>query len=118
MRAGRSLPPALDEAVARLGLTGGSRAAARDIAHGAVRRLGIALALASRLNARPPAAQPAALQLVALAELLAPGHRHEAVIVDQAVHAARADPATAAAAGFLNATLRRFLREQGGGDRS
>jgi 16S rRNA (cytosine967-C5)-methyltransferase len=112
LRAGRALPASLDEATARLGLGGGSRAAARDIAHGATRRLGTALALAGRLNARPPAPLAAALQLVALAELLAPGRRHEAVIVDQAVHAARADPDTAAAAGFLNATLRRFLRER------
>lgn len=110
--AGRSLPESIDEATGRYGLHGVSRAAVRDIAHGATRRLGTGLALAERLNARAPAAEVAALQLVALAELLLPGRRHEAVIVDQAVAAARADPGTAPAAGFLNATLRRFLRER------
>ncbi len=112
MLSGRSLPESLDESTARFGLNGTSRAAARDIAHGATRRLGTVLALAARLNAREPAAEVSALQLVALAELLLPGRRHEAVIVDQAVSAARADPGTAPAAGFLNATLRRFLRER------
>jgi 16S rRNA (cytosine967-C5)-methyltransferase len=108
------LPDGLEEARARFGLQGTSRSAVHDIAHGATRRLGTCLALAAQLNARPPAATVAALQLVALAELLGAGRRHEAVVVDQAVAAARAEPDTAPAAGFLNATLRRFLRERDG----
>jgi 16S rRNA (cytosine967-C5)-methyltransferase len=112
VRAGVSLSPALAEAIAREGLGAASRPAVQDIAYWAVRRLGTCLALAERLNARPPAPPVAALQAVALSELLAPGRRHEAVIVDQAVGAAHAEAATRAAAPFLNATLRRFLRER------
>lgn len=112
VRAGRALPASLDEAAARWHLTGTSRAAMRDIAYTAVRRLGTAGALALRLNARRPAPAVAALQMVVLSELLAPGRRHEAVVVDQAVEAARLSLDTRAAAGFLNATLRRFLRDR------
>lgn len=110
--AGRALPGALDQTGDAFGLTGTSRAAARDIAYGATRRLGTARALAARLNGRDPVPAMAALQLVGLSELLAPQRRHEAVIVDQLVSAARADPALAPAAAFLNATMRRFLRER------
>lgn len=112
VRDGRSLPPSLDEAAARFRLTGVSRAAMRDIAYTAVRQLGTAMALAARLNARKPAAALGALQLVVLSELLAPARRHEAVVVDQAVDAARLVADTRAGAGFLNATLRRFLRDR------
>lgn len=112
VRAGRSLPPSLDEAAVRWRLEGVSRAAMRDIAYTAVRRLGTAGALAARLNARRPSGALAALQLVALSELLVQGRRHEAVIVDQAVEAARLSQETLAGAGFLNATLRRFLRDR------
>ncbi|MEN9314746.1 MAG: hypothetical protein RIS35_1139, partial [Pseudomonadota bacterium] len=112
VRAGQSLPPALAEAAGRWRLEGASRAAMRDIAYTAVRNLGRSLALAARLNARAPSAPVAALQAVALSELSNPGRRHEAVVVDQAVAAAHGDVATRAAASFLNATLRRFLRER------
>jgi 16S rRNA (cytosine967-C5)-methyltransferase len=115
LRAGRALPAALDAALASAGKRGplpdASRAAVRDMAHQAARSLGLVEALAARLNRRPPAARLAALQAVALAQLIEP-IRAEAVIVDQAVEAARAAPDTAPAAGFLNATLRRFLRER------
>lgn len=112
VRAGRALPPSLDEAAARWRLEGVSRAAMRDIAYTAVRRLGTAGALAARLNARRPSGALAALQLVALSELLVQGRRHEAVVVDQAVEAARLSQETQSGAGFLNATLRRFLRDR------
>lgn len=110
--AGHTLPPALAQAAGRHRLAGTSRAAMHDIAYGAVRRLGTCLAIAHRLNARAPAPAVAALQAIALSELLEPGRRHEAVIVDQAVAAARLDADTSAASAFLNATLRRFLRER------
>jgi 16S rRNA (cytosine967-C5)-methyltransferase len=112
VRAGRALPPAIAQAAADWRLEGVSRAALQDFAYGAARRLGLAEALAQRLNARAPAAPVAALQLVALSALLAPGRRHEAVVVDQAVAAARQREHTRGATGFLNATLRRFLRER------
>ena len=109
---GRALPEALARVTDEHRLTGISRSAARDIAYGATRRLGTARALAARLNSRDPAPEVAALQLVGLSELLVPQRRHEAVIVDQLVSAARADAALAPAAAFLNATMRRFLRER------
>ena len=112
LQAGQRLPDALTAAT--LGLPAASRAPARDMAYHAVRHLGRLEALARQLNRRPPAPDLAALQRVALAQLLAPV-RAEAVIVDQAVAAARSGRSIAAAraaAGFLNATLRRFLRER------
>lgn len=105
----------LDEAMARVLANGpraaGSRAAVRDMAYAAVRQLGLVQALAKRLNARVPEPALAALQWVGLSQLLEP-LRHPGTIVDQLVDAAQASPDTRAGAGFLNATLRRFLREQ------
>ena len=112
VRAGQALPPALAQAAQRHRLSGPSRPAMHDIAYRAVRRLGTCLALAQRLNGREPTRAVGALQAVALAQMLEPGRRHEAVLVDQAVAAARLEPATQAAAPFLNATLRRFTRER------
>ena len=112
MLEGRALPAAIGEACARARLTAASQAAVQDIAYGAARHLGTCRGLARRLNQRAPAPALAALQLVALSQLLVPGRRHEAVLVDQSVEAARGDPGMRAAAPFLNATLRRFLRER------
>ena len=116
LRAGRALPAALDavlaEADRREPLSDASRAAIRDMAHEATRRLGLVDALARVLNRRPPASSLAALQAVALSQLVEP-LRAEAVIVDQAVAAVgQMLPGNTGAAGFLNATLRRFLRER------
>ena len=107
---GGTLPSALDAAIAS-DLPDASRAAARDIAYRTVRRLGLVRALARRLGERPAAPPVLALQLVALAQIVDPV-RETHVTVDQAVEAAKADASTRAAAGFLNATLRRFLRER------
>lgn len=109
--AGRRLPDALDARCASLPTA--SRAPARDMAYRTVRRLGRLQAIAARLNARPPQPWMGALQLVALAQLLEP-MRPAAIVVDQAAAAARgrAGRAGAPAAGFLNATLRRFGRER------
>jgi len=83
------------------------------MAYATVRRLGRLQALAEQLNARRPPPRLAALQWVALGQLQEP-LRPPAVIVDQAVIAARglSRAPGAAAAGFLNATLRRFLRDR------
>ena len=67
--------------------------------------------LARLVNSRPPPPRLAALQWVSLAQLVDP-LRADAVVVDQAVAAARLEPGAAAVAGFLNATLRRFVRER------
>jgi len=88
-----------------------SRAAVRDMAFTAVRDLGRVRALLNLLNRRAPEPEVLALQAAALSQLL-DGRRPPAVIVDQAVNAARSDPRTQAAAGLLNAVLRRFGREQ------
>jgi 16S rRNA (cytosine967-C5)-methyltransferase len=84
-------------------------AAAQDIVYTATRQLALLDALIAQLAVRPPAAPVAALLAVALSQLL--DDRHAAyTVVDQAVTVARADRRTAAAAGFINATLRTFLR--------
>ncbi|MEZ5729578.1 MAG: 16S rRNA (cytosine(967)-C(5))-methyltransferase RsmB [Burkholderiaceae bacterium] len=110
LAAGTALPAALAASVPN-DLPDASRAACRDIASRTVRLLGTVGALSRRLNARPPAPALQALQHVALAQLIDPvraGH----VTVDQSVRAAKSDPVLRAASGFLNATLRRFLRER------
>jgi 16S rRNA (cytosine967-C5)-methyltransferase len=109
---GHRLPDALDARTASLPPS--SRAPARDMAYQTVRALGRLRALTSRLNGRDPLPAIAALQWVALAQLLDP-IRPAAVIVDQAVSAARTlSRSPAGAASFLNATLRRFGRERDG----
>jgi 16S rRNA (cytosine967-C5)-methyltransferase len=108
---GRRLPDALDART--LSLPAPSRPPARDMAYTAVRQLARLQALAARLNGRRPTPRLAALQAVALAQLTDP-MRADAVVVDQAVAAARSmsrGPA-GGSAGFMNATLRRFLRER------
>src|SRR5690606_32592778 len=99
LRVGRALPAALDTALAAAArtapaLSGPSRAAVRDMAHQAARQLGLLGVLTATLNRRPPSPSLAALQIVALSQLLEP-IRAEAIIVDQAVEAARAAPGTA-----------------------
>lgn len=85
-------------------------AAAKDVAFAAARQRALTDAMVARLAARPPDAPVAALLGAALAQLLA--QRHAAyVVVDQAVRAAKADAATASAAGFVNAVLRNALRQ-------
>jgi len=162
LASGRRLPEGLELAAERFRLPRASRGPLRDIASTAVRLLGRTRALARQLNRKSPAPPLAALQQVALAQLLqsdrgaaadrgaarpdgapagaadstaaaaanralAPADvaarqdlgrsRHAAVIVDQAVQAARLLPSVgggtaAAAASFVNATLRRFVRER------
>jgi 16S rRNA (cytosine967-C5)-methyltransferase len=85
-------------------------AAAKDIAFAAARHRALADALVAALAARPPAPPVAALLGCALAQLLLQRHAAYAV-VDQAVQAAKADAATRAAAGFVNAVLRNALRD-------
>jgi 16S rRNA (cytosine967-C5)-methyltransferase len=84
------------------------------MAYAAVRQLGRLRFLAARLNARRPAPLLGALQLAALSQLL-DGRRAPAIVIDQAVAAARRLPAELGnrfSAGFINATLRRFERER------
>jgi 16S rRNA (cytosine967-C5)-methyltransferase len=85
-------------------------AAAKDVAYVAARHRALADALIARLASRPPAPPVAALLCAALAQLCVQRHAAYAV-VDQAVRAAKADDATAGAAGFVNAVLRNALRQ-------
>ena len=106
---GERLDRALEAAGRTVALAPASLPVVRDLAYGASRQLGLCRALADCLNTRPPSPPVAALQWLALSQLIDPV-RHPATIVDQAVRAAQADPQTRFAAGFLNATLRSFLR--------
>ena len=104
---GRSLEHAIDD-VTPAGST--LRPAVRAVSYGAVRRRALSERAIAELADRPPAPQVGALLSVALPQLL--DDRHAAhTVVDQAVAAARSDAATAAAAGFVNAILRNFLRQ-------
>lgn len=109
VRGGRSLAdllPRLPEAL---------RPGVQALAFAVLRRLGSALEVRERLAPRKPPPAVEALLLTALA-LLWPPEAPEAApypdhtLVDQAVAAARTR--TPAAAGFVNAVLRRFVRER------
>ena len=110
LAAGERLDHALEIAGREHALEPASRPVVRDLAYRAARTLGLCRELARLLNAREPLPPVAALQWLALSQLIDP-LRHPATIVDQAVRAARADPLTEGAAGFINATLRAFLRD-------
>jgi 16S rRNA (cytosine967-C5)-methyltransferase len=104
--AGRSLTEALARCAADL------RPGAQALAFHAMRWLGAAQALRTLLVPRPPAPALEALLLTALALLWPEGGKPyaEYTLVDQAVAAARRRAASAAP--FVNAVLRRFLRER------
>lgn len=90
------------------------RSAAQALAFHALRQLGRAEALRRQLARRAPPPEADALLCTALAlawdEERAPYATF--TLVDQAVEAAKRDAATRAQANFVNACLRRFLRER------
>ncbi|MCZ8031485.1 MAG: 16S rRNA (cytosine(967)-C(5))-methyltransferase RsmB [Pseudomonadota bacterium] len=109
VRAGRSLSDLLPRVPVEL--RPGTQALASDV----LRRLGGAVEVRARLAARTPPPAVDALLLGAIALLWPPpaGQRQaypDHTLVDQAVAAAQAR--TPAAAGFVNAVLRRFVRER------
>ncbi|MBL8350945.1 MAG: 16S rRNA (cytosine(967)-C(5))-methyltransferase RsmB [Burkholderiaceae bacterium] len=107
VRGGRSLTELLAACPAEL--RGGTQALSFQV----MRTLGAAQAARARLAPRPPPPAVDALLLAALALLWpadAPPPYAEHTLVDQAVTAARAR--TPAAARFVNAVLRRFVRER------
>jgi 16S rRNA (cytosine967-C5)-methyltransferase len=87
------------------------RAAVQDTTYSAIRRRALSERVIAELASRPPAPETGALLCVALPQLMAGRHATHTV-VDQAVVAARMQPATVGAAGFVNAILRNFLRRQ------
>jgi 16S rRNA (cytosine967-C5)-methyltransferase len=106
VRAGQSL----NDALARTAVD--ARPGVQALTFHALRHLGAADELLRALATKPPSAPVGALLGVALA-LLWPSERPPYpphTLVDQAVAAARRR--TPAAAGFVNAVLRRFLRER------
>jgi len=109
---GRSLDRALPPQAASQGAAPTSLASAvRDVCHDALRRRALIEALLERLMQRPASPAVAGLLAVALSQLLDRAYPDYAV-VDQAVAAARIDPALRPAAGFVNAVLRGFLRRR------
>jgi 16S rRNA (cytosine967-C5)-methyltransferase len=106
VRAGESLTTALERCPQ------GARAGAQALSFHALRWLGSAQALRTRLAPRTPPPEVDAVLLSALA-LLWPGASAvytEHTVVDQAVAATRL--VAPRSAGFVNAVLRRFLRER------
>jgi 16S rRNA (cytosine967-C5)-methyltransferase len=90
--------------------------AIKEFVYRAVRQLGLLDALSKQLNAKEPLPWLLSLQQIVLAQLLQIENINEspaavARLVDQAIEAVKADKQYAFASGFLNATLRRFLRE-------
>jgi 16S rRNA (cytosine967-C5)-methyltransferase len=90
------------------------RAGARALAFHALRNLGRAQALRSQLAKRAPAPPVDALLCTALALCWREDDAPYApfTLVDQAVEAAKRDNTTRGQANFVNACLRRFLRER------
>jgi 16S rRNA (cytosine967-C5)-methyltransferase len=90
------------------------RAGARALAFHALRKLGRAQALRSQLAKRAPAPPVDALLCTALALCWREDDAPYApfTLVDQAVKAAKRDNTTRGQANFVNACLRRFLRER------
>ena len=108
VRRGESATPAIARVPAEL------RPAAQALSFHAMRQLGRAEALRKLLAKRPP--PPAADALLCTALALAwqeEGAPYPAfTLVDQAVEAAKRAPETKQQQGFINACLRRFLRER------
>jgi 16S rRNA (cytosine967-C5)-methyltransferase len=109
MRQGEALPSAI--AQARQHLPKESWSAVQDMSYQAVRQLGLCLSLADLLNRKAPPPEVLAIQLVTLTQLLE-ARRPAPIVLDQVVEACKADANLRFSAGFLNAVMRRFLREQ------
>jgi 16S rRNA (cytosine967-C5)-methyltransferase len=108
VRAGRSMTAVLD------GIDSDLRPGVQALSFQTLRWLGRAEALRRQLARRAPPVPVDALLCTALALIWrADQAPYEAfTLVDQAVEAARRHPATRAQASFVNACLRRFLRER------
>ena len=108
---GASLNAALADAFrAHRDLAAALRGAAQDLAYATLRDYGFVDRIADSLATRPPQAEIRALVMAAITALRA-GRRGDHTIVDQAVDAA-ASLAGERSKGFVNAVLRRFLRER------
>ena len=108
VRQGSSATPALAAVAPEL------RAGVQALVFQALRQLGRAEALRTRLAKRPPPPPADALLCTALALGWDPASApyEPFTLVNQAVEAAKRDRGTAAQSNFINACLRRFLRER------
>ena len=114
LRAGKSW------ATAQFDIENGHRAAIQAIAFAVLRQLGRAQALRALLAPKKPVPAADALLTTALALICAQNEQNpppgavyaDHVIVSQAVEAIKQQPRLAAQASFINACLRRFLRER------
>jgi 16S rRNA (cytosine967-C5)-methyltransferase len=95
-----------------------SQPAVKEFVYRGIRQLGHLTAISRILNSKPPQPWLASLQKLVIAQLiqvqnLADAERNmaHARLVDQAIEAVKAHRTHHFAAGFLNATLRRFIRE-------
>ena len=108
LRAGRSLTAQLE------GVSADLRPGVQALSFHVLRQLGRATALREQLAAKAPPPAVDALLCTALAlcwdEAQAPYPVH--TLVNQAVQAARQQRQTQAQSGFINACLRRFMRER------
>jgi len=97
------------------GVAGELRPGAQALVFQALRQLGRAEALRKQLARRapPPAADALLCCALALCWNEADAPYDAFTLVDQAVEAAKRNPDTRAQASFINACLRRFLRERG-----
>jgi 16S rRNA (cytosine967-C5)-methyltransferase len=108
VRAGQSTTRVLPDVDARL------RPGVQSQVFAVLRHLGRAEAIRQQLARKAPPPAGDALLCSALALACMPDGPYEAyVLVDQAVEAAKRNPATRAQANFINACLRRYLREAG-----
>lgn len=109
IEAGATLEKAL--AAAGAGTGKDERAAMQALVYGAVRRILLTEGLIKKLAKRPPVPAVRHLLACALSELMDRPEKSYA-IVNETIAAAKADPETEFAAGFLNACLRRFTRDK------
>jgi 16S rRNA (cytosine967-C5)-methyltransferase len=94
-----------------------STSAVKEFVYRAVRSLRLLQAITSLINSKPPAPWLMAMQQLVIAQLLHVQNNRDEIasnarVVDQAIEAVKANSEFAFAAGFVNATLRRFLRER------
>lgn len=106
MRQGRSATAALAAVDARL------RPGVQSLVFHVLRHLGCAEALRNQLASKKPAPAADVLLCVSLALCCGESPPYDSfVLCDQSVEAAKRNPATKHQAGFINACLRRYLRE-------
>ncbi|WP_251449764.1 16S rRNA (cytosine(967)-C(5))-methyltransferase RsmB [Parasutterella muris] len=101
----------LDKALSEIPRDAAYRGACQNLLYCVSRRRAFAEAAVAKLVSRAPDAKTAALLELSIS-LLKEGKEQEFTVCNQAVIAAKSDPQTMRAANFVNAILRRYLREK------